>query len=168
MKKKLLTLALLVLSATVSLNAKETVKHALNGIWQLYNSGGIANQQDRPLPIFKVLTTDHHFYNIMSMVNSGAVVTATGKYTQMSDSTYYEELDYFALNEDVTGTKNVITYRFSDNGNTLTLTFQVSENALKTTEVWKRVPLMQRIRVPQMNSKKGKAGAKRLSIDTTL
>ena len=72
MKKKLLTLGFLVLTAIATATAQTEAKMpALNGIWQLCGSFNSATQSVKMMPIFKILTTDHRFYNMMTNASSG-------------------------------------------------------------------------------------------------
>ncbi|MDD7461877.1 MAG: DUF4488 domain-containing protein [Prevotellaceae bacterium] len=143
MKKKLLTLGFLVVTAIATATAQtEAKKPALNGIWQLCGSFNRVTQSVKMMPIFKILTTDHRFYNMRTSGNGPAQVTATGKYVEKSDSTYAEEFDYFAFDNTLQGKQNIITYEFTEGGKVLLLKFKVDEKSLETVEMWMRVPLM--------------------------
>ncbi|MCI6160058.1 MAG: DUF4488 domain-containing protein [Prevotella sp.] len=132
--------------------AQKKQKPSLTGIWQMCMIVNNGEERLVSMPILKFLSTDKHFYNLITDRSSGFFkVSGTGTYKETSDSTYVEYLDYMAFDKDSEGQGNVMTYHFSEDGNLMFVSFTMPGSQSSGKEIWRRTSLL-----PAMSSKNKK------------
>jgi hypothetical protein len=146
MKKVLIGLTLMLLSAAQNMQAQETSdKPLLPGIWRMFLpvSSGVSTKGDdpkelkelKPTVFHKLLGEDGRFTNL-AISPTASVITGYGTYETLSDTQYVEHVEKSFTNPAHTGTDNVLTYLWID-ANRFMLSYEVPMG--KMYEFWVRV-----------------------------
>lgn len=140
MKLKQLSLTLVALLFGLGAMAQQ---HPLMGVWQqqTFEKGGPEGPKLINLPVWKVIGGDGTFTAFM-ITNHEMYCTRyeEGTYRILSDSTYAEQIDKHLVRETLSGTLNVLNYKFLTEDE-LTVTYQIPGSESPAVEIWRRVKL---------------------------
>ena len=151
MKNKTILFLVAALSLAAATAFKPVERHPLQGVWQQ-----TLQIQDRDgaskivyIPNFKFLLEDGNFFNMMGYLDKAvspipAHITGSGSWEATSDSTYVEHLVSSPTEPSSMGKDVVLTYRLSEDGERLFLTFRMN-NGFEGKEIWTRVRIMETV-----------------------
>lgn len=134
--KKILLLACC-LSGALCLTATAQKKAPLTGLWQQV----ILDQTNKPIfqSWFKEMYADGRFITFVYLSKEQpCLITNEGTYKQVNDSTIREHIKASFTNKQAVGLKNDLTFKLSEDGNSLFVTYSLPGMPWPGKELWVR------------------------------